>query len=165
MDVGPDREARVRVAEPHLDLLDVLAGGEQQRRAGVPEGMEADPRYLCAKRRRVQDVAPEVGAVELLAGQGGEGQRAGDPSSARSCAAMPGDSGIVRSPAFDLGLVGRPLRSWRLTRSRGGSPRSRSVCHRTSMASEIRGGRLPPMPNSKLTLFGAENVRSMAALR
>lgn len=28
----------------------------------------------------------------------------------------------MRSPAFDLGLVGRPPRNWRLTRSRGRSP-------------------------------------------
>jgi hypothetical protein len=85
--------------EPHLDLLDVLAGGEQERRAGVPEGVEADPRYFCAHRRRAQDVAPQVGAVELLAGQGGEANVPGGPSSARSRAATSGDSGMVRSPA------------------------------------------------------------------
>lgn len=46
VDVGAQSEGWVGVAEPGLDLLDVLAVGEEQRRAGVAEGVEAHPRHL-----------------------------------------------------------------------------------------------------------------------
>jgi hypothetical protein len=48
------------VAEPHLDLLDVLAGREEQRRAGVPERVEGDPRHAGAFGGGVEDVAPAL---------------------------------------------------------------------------------------------------------
>lgn len=44
MDLGPQGEAGVGVAQPLLHLLDVPPVVEEQRRAGVPEGVEGHGR-------------------------------------------------------------------------------------------------------------------------
>src|SRR3954451_25060705 len=64
VDVRPHGEAGVRVAEPRLDLLDVLAAGEQERRARVAEAVERDPRNAGALAGGMQDVAPEACTVD-----------------------------------------------------------------------------------------------------
>jgi hypothetical protein len=56
VDVGPQGEARVSVSEPLLHLLDVAARVEEQRRAGVPERMEADRRALVRLAVRALDL-------------------------------------------------------------------------------------------------------------
>jgi hypothetical protein len=52
VDIGGQGEARVAMPEPALHLLDVPTAGEQERGAGVAEGVEADTRDARLLRRR-----------------------------------------------------------------------------------------------------------------
>jgi hypothetical protein len=104
--VGPEREGRVGVAEPRRHLLEVPAGVEQQRRAGVSEGVEAHPRGGLPVLARghesdrlgggVQHPAGDVRAAELGPRRRSERRRA------RSRSAIPAQSGMFRRACPDF---------------------------------------------------------------
>ena len=72
MDVSAEREARVRVAQPDLDLFEVLAVGKQQRSAGVAKAVKADPGHFDQLACWIQDSVGDLAADQLRADVGGE---------------------------------------------------------------------------------------------
>ena len=75
MQVRHERERGRVVAEEALDLDDVAAvAGEEQRRGGVAEGMEADPRDVCVVGRASERPAPHVLRAQRRAVLGGKDQ-------------------------------------------------------------------------------------------
>ena len=69
VDIGVEREARGVVSEPALDLEDVAPFGEESRRDGVAEGVEAGPLDGGLLARRSQHPVCEVVGVKRRPGR------------------------------------------------------------------------------------------------
>jgi hypothetical protein len=65
MNICCEREGRRVVTEPHLHVLGIEASAEQDRCAGVPERVEADPAESGATSGGLQDSGGEVRRVEV----------------------------------------------------------------------------------------------------
>lgn len=104
VDVGPQGERGVGVAEPACNLLHVAASLEQQAGAGVPEGVARDPRQPGRLGRGDEHPAPQVAVSERQPERALEHALGSRPVSSRSptsgepypaTAARPGASALT----------------------------------------------------------------------
>lgn len=70
--VSAQGEARVGMPEPGLELFDVLAVCEEERRSGMPEGVEAHPRHANEHAGRVEHAIGDLAADQPRPNIGGE---------------------------------------------------------------------------------------------